>query len=115
MILGVALYSQLGWVEDVTRHLASSVTFLDFSTLLSFGLAFGGMVTVLVGGIMFARREPFARSFAFSLVLGGSGLCLMYVLNINIHGSSAILIIVLPASVLIAGIVLVVAFATAPR
>jgi hypothetical protein len=73
--LGITLYSQLDWVADLS---ASSSALIGAAVVLSFGLTFGRIPAVLVGGIMFARREPFGRSFGLSLALATLALCLMY-------------------------------------
>lgn len=116
-IAGVAVGVTLLWLVQYASFKSRSVTlfqYLDAAVVIAFALTFGGLVSVLVGGVCFARREPFARNLQFSFALAAVAGCFMLPFDFNVHSWNVLLAMTLVCSEVIAGIVLVVAFATAP-
>jgi hypothetical protein len=114
-LAGAALGVTFQWLAEYVSFRTSAVSLPELLAVLSLILTLGGMLAALLGAILFARREPFGRSFCLSLGLSAVALCSLYLLNFNIHNWTALLALTLFGCLLIAVVVFVIAFAVAPR
>ena len=92
---GVVLYTQLGAL--VNLRLSSAV--VDAAVMTSFGATVGGSLAALVASVVWARKALAGRVLAAAIFVGAAGLLVATLGNINVHGPSAILLFVLPFSV----------------
>lgn len=85
-----ALYSELGRIEDLHVSLAIHNT----AAILSFSVTLFGLLSALVGSGIWARRAPFLLVLGLGALEGIIAFLLAVIVDINNHGPTAILIMV---------------------
>ena len=93
--VGIVLYTQLGRIADL--RLGDNV--LDAVVISSFGATFGGFLTAIVGSVIWARRTPTRQPLKLAVLIGVGTLLLCLVVGVNVHGPSAMLMFLVPFSV----------------
>jgi len=94
--LEVILYALLG-------SLSRNVYVLDAFVVLSLSMTFLGLLTLMVGGVMWAWRASIAWMLLSALAVGCVGLLIAEFGGINVHEPTAILMFVVLAAVAVGG------------
>ena len=92
---GIVLYTQLGRIADWRI----GVNVMNAAALCSMVATFGGSLTAIVGSAIWARRSPTHRPLKVAFLVGVGSFFLCLAVDVNIHGPSAILIFLVPFSV----------------
>jgi hypothetical protein len=90
---GVALYLSLDWIGLTTRNLV----LLHTSAVTSIGLTIFGLLAALIGGAMAAWKAEPKWTFVSAIVLALLTALLGKIVNINVHGPSAIVVLLVLA------------------
>jgi hypothetical protein len=93
---GIILYTQLGSIVE----LRVGLTVLNTATILSFFLTLLGLLAILIGGVAWARRAPLASVILSGGSVGVVAFLLAELVDINVHGPTAILMFVVFACAL---------------
>ena len=88
--VGIVLYTQLDRIAD----LRVSPAVLNSAALGSVAATVGGLLTVIVGSVIWARRASDAQVMSAAVLIGAAIVFLVTLVNVNIHGPSAILMFV---------------------
>ena len=72
---------------------------LDVAELSSMGATFGGFLTAIVGSVIWARRSSKHQPLKIAFLVGVGSFFLLLLVDVNIHGPSAILMFLMPFSV----------------
>jgi hypothetical protein len=91
--LGIVLYTQLDRIVPLGDNV------LDAVVMSSFAATFGGFLTAIVGSAIWARRTPTRQPLTIALLIGVGSLWLCLVVDVNVHGPSAMLMFLVPFSV----------------
>jgi hypothetical protein len=94
-VVGIVLYTQLGRIVDL--RLGDHV--LDAVVISSFASTFGGLLTAIVGSAIWARRTPTRQPLKIAVLVGVGSLLLCLAVDVNVHGPSAMLMFLVPFSV----------------
>jgi hypothetical protein len=94
-VAGIVLYSQLDRIVD----LKMSENVLGVIVLTSVAATFGGFLTAIVGSAIWARRSPTRQPLKVAVSIGLLSFLLCLAVRVNIHGSSALLMFLVPFSV----------------
>jgi hypothetical protein len=92
---GIVLYTQL----DRVVELRLGDTVLNLAIVSSLAATFGGFVTAIVGSAIWARSTPTRQPLKIAALIGVGGFLLCLAVNVNVHGSSAVLMFLVPFSV----------------
>ena len=92
---GIVLYTQLDRIS--AWNIGHNV--LNFAVAVSMAATFGGFLTAIVGSATWARRTPTQQPLKIAIFTGVAGLFLTLLTDVNVHGPSAILMFLLPFSV----------------
>src|SRR5690242_18674047 len=84
---GVCLFTQLGNIPN-SRF---SFEVLNYSALLSFVATLGGFLIATVGSVIWARRSGTRQPLKIAVLIGVVNLALSLAIDVNVHGTSAIL------------------------
>ena len=95
-VLGMILYSQL----DAIVELRLRPPVLDAAALLSISLTLLGLLTAVVGGLIWAYRARIESAAVSGILVGIAALLLDRLVNINVHGPSAVFLFVILAGAL---------------
>ena len=87
---GIVLYTQL----DRIAGLRGSPAILDTAALGSMVATAGGLLTAIIGSVVWARRAPNAQVISVAVSIGAAIFYLAALVDINIHAPSAILMFV---------------------
>jgi len=90
------LYSQL----DAIVELRLRPPVLDAAALLSISLTLLGLLTAVVGGLIWAYRARIESAAVSGILVGIAALLLGRLVNINVHGPSAVFLFVILAGAL---------------
>lgn len=93
--VGIVLYTQLGRIVDL--RLEDNV--LDAVVISSFAATFGGFLTAIVGSAIWARRTPTRQPLKIAVLIGVGSFLLCVAVGVNIHGPTALLMFLIPFSV----------------
>jgi len=104
-VLGMILFSQLGNIAN----LRASGAVLNGSAILSISLTLLGLLATLIGCVAWARRAPVSQALQVGFVTGVATLLLAALVNINVHGPTAIFLFVVLAGVIGSASILIVA------
>lgn len=91
---GIVLYTQLGRIGD----LRMGVNVLNVVALSSIAATFGGFLTAIVGSVIWARRSSKHQPLKIAFLVGVGSFFLLLLVDVNIHGPSAILMFLMPFS-----------------
>jgi hypothetical protein len=94
--MGVILFTQLGRLVDLR---VNDMVF-NGAVLASFVASLGGSLTALVDSVIWARRAVTQYVLRAAVSIGAATLLVGLLVNVNIHGPSAILILLIPLAVL---------------
>ena len=92
---GIVLYTQL----DRIGNWRMGVNVLNAAALCSMAATFGGFLTAIVGSAIWARRSSKHEPLKIAFLVGVGSLFLLLLVGVNIHGPSAILMFLVPFSV----------------
>lgn len=114
-VLGIILFSQLGRIEDVASSL-NDFLLLRATVILSFGMTLLGLVAASAGGVIWARHARLRHLPVAALCVGFLGLVLSRFVHMSPeptdapgpHGPTAIFILVIPVTVVIAVMLLLI-------
>ena len=95
-LLGMIFYSQLDRLVD----LRVSLTVLNSASMLSASLMLLGLLTTVVGGVIWAYRAPIESAAVSGISVGFAAVLLDRLVNINVHGPSAVFLFVVIAGAL---------------
>jgi hypothetical protein len=98
---GIILSMQLGNIENL------SVEVLDSAVAVSLAATFGGFIMATVGSVIWARRIATRQPLKIAVLIGIGSLFINLLASGNIHGPTAILMFLIPFSVVNAVSVLV--------
>jgi hypothetical protein len=98
---GITLYTQL-------ERVCSEV--LNVAALASWAATLGGLLTALVGSVIWARRTSIRQPIGIGASIGIGSILLSLFLKTNIHGPSGILLFVLLFSVVDVVLLIVVTY-----
>jgi len=93
---GIILYTQLDRI--VNLRMGESV--LNAAVFGSMAATFGGFVIATVGSVIWARRAPTHVPLKIAISVGVGSLFLLLMVDVNVHGPSAILMFLFPFSVI---------------
>ena len=91
---GIVLYTQLDRVTDWRI----GVNVLNAAALCSMAATFGGFLTAIVGSVIWARRSSKHQPLKVAFLVGVGSFFLLLLVDVNIHGPSAILMFLVPFS-----------------
>jgi len=94
--LGVLLFTQLAKVEK----LKMGSGFTNAVGLGALGAALIGFVTAIVGSVIWAQRAPDRQPVKVSASIAVACLLITFVVGVNVHGQSAILMFVVLLSLI---------------
>jgi hypothetical protein len=89
-VLAMILYSQLGRVANL--HV--SLTTLNAAAILGISMTLLGLLGTLIGSVVWARRAPLSHVLGLGASEGIVAFLLAVSVDINIHGPTAIVILV---------------------
>ena len=92
---GIVLYTQL----DRIVELRMGENVLGVAVLGSMAATFGGFLTAIVGSAIWARRVPTRQPLKVDVLIGIASFLLCLAIGVNIHGASAMLMFLVPLSV----------------
>lgn len=92
---GIALYTQLDRIGD----LRMGANALNVVALSSIAATFGGFLTAIVGSVIWARRSSKHQPLKIAFLVGVGSFFLLLLVDVNIHGPSAIVMFLVPFSV----------------
>ena len=99
--LGILLYTQLGWVDEVAISL-KSFALLRAAETLSLVLTVFGLLAALTGGVIWARHAQLRQLPVPAVSVGVLAFLLTKFVDINMHGPTAIFTFVIPATLAMA-------------
>jgi uncharacterized membrane protein YesL len=94
--VGIVLYTQL----DRIVELRSGTNVLDTAAFSSIAATFGGFLAAIVGSVVWARRSSTRRPLKIAFLVGVGSFLLCLGVDVNVHGPSAILMFLVPFSVI---------------
>lgn len=92
---GMVLYTQLDRIVD----LRMGESLLGVAVVSSMAATFGGFLTAIVGSAIWARKSPTRQPLKIAVLIGVGSFLLVWAVDVNIHGPSAILMFLVPFSV----------------
>jgi fucose 4-O-acetylase-like acetyltransferase len=92
---GIVLYTQLGRIAE--WNIGHNV--LDSAAAISTAATFGGFLAAIIGSATWARRTATQQPLKIAISIGVASLFLILLTDVNVHGPSAILMFLLPFSV----------------
>jgi hypothetical protein len=105
--LGILLYTQLGWVDEVAISL-KSFALLRAAETSSLVLTVLGLLAALTGGVIWARRARLKQLPIPAVSVGLLAFLLIRFVDINMHGPTAIFTFVIPATLAMAVLLFVI-------
>lgn len=93
--VGIALYTQLDRIEA----LSPSENVLGVAVTISLGGTLVGFLIAIVGSAIWARRSSTRQPLKIAALVGLFTLLLCLTVNLNIHGPAAVLVLLVPFSV----------------
>jgi len=87
---GVVLYSQM----DAVVELRVGLWVLNAAAMTSFAMTGLGLLSTLTGGVIWARRAPPVHVFTSGVLAGLAVVLVALLVDINVHGPTAMLILV---------------------
>lgn len=108
---GIVLFSQLGRI--VSLHVSLPV--LNIAAVLSLSMTLLGLLAILVGSVAWARRAPLVNLLWAGISTGVATLLLAVLSHINVHGPTAILLLVVFAGALDCVLILLIAADRGPN
>lgn len=90
---GIILFMQLSNIESL------SVKVLDFAVVTSLAATFGGFIMATVGSVIWARRSATRQPLKIAVLIGIGSLFMNLLTSGNVHGPTAILMFLIPFSV----------------
>ncbi len=105
--LGIILYTQLDWVNEVAISL-KSFALLGAAETTSLVMTVFGLLAALTGGVIWARHARLAQLPIPAVSVGLLALLLIKFVNINMHGPTAIFTFVIPATLAMAVLLFVI-------
>lgn len=80
---------------------AAGIVLYSFGVIVltSVAATFGGFLTAIVGSAIWARRSPTRQPLKVAVLIGVLSFLLCLAVGVNIHGSSALLMFLVPFSV----------------
>jgi hypothetical protein len=94
--VGIVLYTQLDRVAEWNI----GVNGLNSGVAFSLATTFGGLVTAIVGSVIWARQADTRQPLKVAALTGIASFFLVAIVDVNVHGPSAILMLLVPFSVL---------------
>ena len=92
---GIVLCTQLDRISE--WNIGHNV--LNSAVAISMPATFGGFLTAIIGSATWARRTPTQQPLKIAILTGVASLFLILLTDVNVHSSSAILMFLLPFSV----------------
>lgn len=89
--VGIVLYTQLDRISDLRMG--------DVADVGSMAATFGGFLTAIVGSAIWARRSPSRQPLKIAVSIGVGTFLLCLAVDVNVHGPSALLMFLVPFSV----------------
>ena len=89
---GIVLYTLLERVVE----LKLGDTVLNVAVLISLAATLGGFVTAIVGSAIWARNTTSRQPLKIAAMIAVGSILLCLAVNVNVHGSSAMLIFLVP-------------------
>ena len=90
---GIVLYTQLDRLVELRSGRS-----LETAALGSIAATFGGFLTAIVGSVVWARRSQTHRPLKTAFLVGVGSFLLLMAVDGNVHSSSAILMFLVPFS-----------------
>jgi hypothetical protein len=103
--LGIILYSQL----DRIVKLRVGFTIINGAAVLSISMTLLGLLAALIGGVTWAWRAPLVRLLLSGVSMGVVAFLLDELVDINIHGPTALFMFVVVAGVFGCALILLIA------
>ena len=91
---GMILSTQL----DKIANWRMGLNFLNFAAAVSMSATFAGFATAMIGSVIWARRTPTRQPLKIGLMIGVASLFLTLRIDVNVHGPSAIVMFLVPFS-----------------
>ena len=93
---GILLYTQLDRIENwrIGLHI------LNAAALSSMVATFGGFLVSIVGSAIWARRSPTHQPLKIAIAIGIVSILLCLLVSVNVHGPSAMLMFLVPFSLI---------------
>ena len=92
---GIVLYTQL----DRIVNLRMGENVLGVAVISSMAATFGGFLIAIVCSAIWARRGPTRQPLKVAVLIGIGSFLLCLVVRMNVHGPSAMLMFIMPLSV----------------
>ena len=92
---GIVLYTQLDRIVD----LRTGENVLGVVVVSSMAATFGGFLTAIIGSAIWARRSPTRLPLKIAVLIGVGSFLLCLAVGVNIHGPHALLMFLVPFSV----------------
>ena len=99
--LGILLYVELGWVDEIAIRL-NSFALLSAAETLSLALTTAGLLAALTGGVIWARHAQLRQLPIPAVSVALLAFLLVKFVDINMHGPTAIFTFVTPATLAMA-------------
>jgi hypothetical protein len=106
--LGIILYTQLDWVNEVAISL-KSFALLGAAETTSLVMTVVGLLVALTGGVIWARHARLTQLPIPTVSVALLALLLTKFVNINMHGPTAIFTFVIPATLAMAALLFLIA------
>lgn len=100
--LGIVFYSQLEQIVEVSR----SPNTVNAAAILSFTATILGLLLALAGSALWASTAPLARVFVSGVSVATLAILLIVLVNVNVHGPTALFLFVIPAAIVCAALLL---------
>jgi uncharacterized membrane protein YesL len=92
--VGIVLYTQLDRIVDMRME-----DVLGVAVVSSMAATFGGFLIAIVGSVTWARRSATRQPLKIAVLIGVASLWLCLAVDVNVHGPSALLMFLVPLSV----------------